>query len=163
PPSRASPGPRARRRRACRAARRRARTGCVAPRRSSGSRSPRGALRIVALARAPARILEDDVLEASAGVVYDVRLARMLRAPFVAQHRTGLVPRHAPDPSLEGRLAPALVAHLRPDLVGVRDVLLLVEEPHLVAEDVAEDEEPSVADLELRRIAAELHLVRGAV
>src|SRR5229473_6541040 len=90
----------------------------------------------VAFARAPPGILENHVVEEPAGVVVE-RLAGVLLAPANHQLAAGAIPRHLEDPRLEALHAPALVADLRPERVGVRDVFLLVEEPHLVPEDVA--------------------------
>src|SRR5258706_510872 len=115
-----------------------------------------------ALAGAPARILEDHVVHEAAGAVVD-RLPGVLLAPANHQLAPGAIPRHLEDPGFHALRAPALVADFRPERVGVGDVLLFVEEPHLVPEDVAEDEEAPIADLELRRIAAELDRVRRAI
>src|SRR5687768_13127228 len=115
----------------------------------------------VAFLRAPAGPLEEQVLDEPAGIVVE-RAAGILRAPARHQLGTGLVPRHAKDEALDRLPAPAHIADPRPELVGMADVVALVELPQLVSQDIAEDEEPAVADLELGGIAAELDRVRRA-
>src|SRR6185312_9893809 len=117
------------------------------------------ALLAVAFPRAPARILDDQVVQRAAGVVGQL-LARMLLAPARHEALAVAVPGHLlHGPRLEARDPPPLVRDGGPELVRMPDVVLLVEEPHLVAQHVAEDEEAAPADLELRGVAPHRHAV----
>src|SRR5262249_8357622 len=157
-PSLRRPARRARSCRACARGHRHARTACALPK---PARSSFLHLRIVGLTghaerrlaeaftRPPARGLEHHVVPAAAGIVgnvsawiLDERFTRMRGMP--ARHQLGrrAIPRPLEDPCLERLRAVSLVLDGWPELVGVLDVLLPVEEPHLVALDVAEDEEP---------------------